>query len=77
MTITSSAHLARIYERLIDIYGEPKNNPDYDPLGGLIGTILSQHPSDTNSERAYQQLTATFPTWEAVRDGLSTSPGQS
>ena len=37
-------------------YGEPKNEPDYDPLGGLVGTILSQHTSDTNSGRAYEQL---------------------
>lgn len=65
---TPSIHLARIYELLIATYGEPKNEPDYDPLGGLIGTILSQHTSDINSERAYQQLIATFPTWEEVRD---------
>jgi endonuclease III len=70
MTIstTPAAHLARIYELLIATYGEPKNEPDYDPLGGLIGTILSQHTSDINSERAYQQLIAAFPTWEEVRD---------
>ena len=70
MTIstTPASHLARIYELLIVTYGEPKNEPDYDPLGGLIGTILSQHTSDINSERAYQQLIAAFPTWEEVRD---------
>ena len=68
MTSTSSEHLARIYELLLDTYGEPQNDPDYDPLGGLIGTILSQHTSDINSERAYKQLVAVFPTWEAVRD---------
>ena len=65
---TPAAHLARIYELLIVTYGKPKNEPDYDPLGGLIGTILSQHTSDINSERAYQQLIAAFPTWEEVRD---------
>ena len=68
ISITPSIHLARVYELLIATYGEPKNQPDYDPLGGLIGTILSQHTSDINSERAYQQLVATFPTWEQVRD---------
>ena len=66
--ITPSAHLAHIYELLVATYGEPKNEPDFDPLGGLVGTILSQHTSDINSERAYQQLVATFPTWEEVRD---------
>jgi len=70
MTTTTkpSIHLARVYELLIATYGEPKNDPDHDPLGGLVGTILSQHTSDINSDRAYQQLIDTFPTWEEVRD---------
>jgi len=68
MSITLAAHLARIYDLLIATYGEPRNEPDFDPVGGLIGTILSQHTSDINSERAYKQLVAAFPTWEAVRD---------
>lgn len=67
-SITQSVHLARVYELLIATYGEPKNEPDFDPLGGLVGTILSQHTSDINSGRAYQQLVDTFPTWEEVRD---------
>src|ERR1700738_986575 len=69
--MTPSVHLARVYELLIATYGEPKNVPDYDPLGGLIGTILSQHTSDINSGRAYQQLVAAFPTWESVRDAAT------
>src|SRR5947209_4931930 len=68
ISITPTAHLTRVYEALLDTYGEPKNEPDYDPLGGLVGTILSQHTSDINSGRAYQQLVATFPGWEIVRD---------
>ncbi len=68
MSITLAAHLARIYDLLIATYGEPCNEPDFDPVGGLIGTILSQHTSDINSERAYKQLVETFTTWEAVRD---------
>src|SRR6266487_2032939 len=66
--IRPTKHLVKVYELLIRTYGEPKNEPDYEPLGGLIGTILSQHTSDINSERAYQQLITTFPTWEEVRD---------
>ncbi|HYX51402.1 MAG TPA: hypothetical protein VE843_16770, partial [Ktedonobacteraceae bacterium] len=61
-------HLVRVYELLVRTYGEPKNEPDYDPLGGLVSTILSQHTSDINSGRAYEQLITTFPTWEDVRD---------
>src|SRR5215469_11724798 len=68
LATTPAAHLARIYELLIATYGEPKNEPDYDPLGGLIATILSQHTSDVNSERAYRQLITAYPTWEEVRD---------
>ena len=68
ITIRPTQHLVRVYELLIRTYGEPKNEPDYDPLGGLIGTILSQHTSDTNSDRAYKHLVETFPTWEDVRD---------
>ncbi len=70
MSITRrpTEHLVRVYELLVQTYGEPKNEPDYDPLGGLVGTILSQHTSDTNSGRAYEQLITTFPTWEDVRD---------
>ncbi len=66
--IRPTLHLIRVYEALVAAYGTPQNEPDYDPLGGLIGTILSQHTSDINSERAYRQLIAAFPTWEQVRD---------
>jgi endonuclease III len=68
ISITPTKHLVRVYELLLRTYGEPKNEPDYDPLGGLVGTVLSQHTSDINSDRAYKQLVATFPTWEDVRD---------
>jgi endonuclease-3 len=66
--IKPTKHLVRVYALLLRTYGEPKNEPDYDPLGGLVGTILSQHTSDANSGRAYKQLVTTFPTWEDVRD---------
>jgi endonuclease-3 len=69
ISLRPTLHLTHVYELLIATYGEPRNEPDYDPLGGLIGTILSQHTSDINSGRAYQQLIAAFPTWEEVRDG--------
>lgn len=37
-----------------------------DPLGTLVDTILSQHTSDTNRDRAFARLRARFPTWEAL-----------
>ena len=67
-SIIPTLHLAHVYELLLTTYGKPENEPDYDPLGGLVGTILSQHTSDINSGRAYEQLVAAFPTWEEVRD---------
>jgi endonuclease III len=66
--IRPTIHLTHVYNALIAAYGTPQNDPDYNPLGGLVGTILSQHTSDINSERAYQQLISAFPTWEEVRD---------
>jgi endonuclease-3 len=66
--ITVPPKLERIYALLVQAYGKLALRPDGDPLGGLVGTILSQHTSDVNSARAYQQLVATFPTWEQVRD---------
>ncbi len=68
ITVRSARNLVKVYELLVQTYGKPMNEPDYDPLGGLIGTILSQHTSDTNSNRAFEQLIARFPTWEDVRD---------
>src|SRR3982750_4435356 len=54
--------------RLLSYYGRPVWEARYAPLDELIGTILSQHTSDINSERAFASLSATFATWEAVRD---------
>jgi endonuclease III len=34
----------------------------------VIATVLSQHTSDVNSERAFAQLKAEFPSWEQVAD---------
>ena len=62
------AKVTRIYEILVATYGIPPWDPSGDALGELIATILSQHTSDINSDRAYRQLRATFPTWEQVRD---------
>ncbi|HEY7126040.1 MAG TPA: endonuclease III [Ktedonobacterales bacterium] len=66
--ITPPPKLERIYHLLLRAYGKPEWKPDGNALGGLVGTILSQHTSDVNSERAYRQLVTTFPTWEEVRD---------
>jgi len=49
-------------------YGELEWRPRIDPLSELVLTILSQNTSDTNRDRAYDQMKARFSTWEAVLD---------
>jgi endonuclease-3 len=56
----------RIHRRLLAEYGEPVWHPHHEPLDELVLTILSQNTSDANSGRAYAQLRARYPTWEAV-----------
>ena len=60
-------HMAVADAALAREYGDRKLRPDGDPLGGLVGTVLSQNTSDLNSGRAYTSLRLRFPTWEAVR----------
>ncbi|MBV9581360.1 MAG: endonuclease III [Chloroflexi bacterium] len=67
-TKNTTALIRWVHWRLIQHYGEPEWETRYAPLEELVGTILSQHTSDVNSGRAFQALTATYATWEAVRD---------
>lgn len=48
-------------------YGKHDWKPAHRPLDELILTILSQHTSDINSGRAFQELRQRFPTWDTVR----------
>lgn len=57
-----------IHEALIELYGDREWHARLDPIGELVSTILSQNTNDVNRDRAYGQLRARFPTWEAVRD---------
>jgi endonuclease III len=57
-----------VHRRLLDYYGRPEAEDRYTPLEELIGTILSQHTSDVNSERAFASLMSAFSSWEDVRD---------
>jgi endonuclease-3 len=57
-----------VYERLVATYGALVLQPSGEPLDELIGTILSQSTTDTNSGRAYEQLRRIYPTWEELLD---------
>src|SRR5438477_7791153 len=65
---TPAAKIPPIYQALLAVYGQPTWRAHHPPLDELILTILSQHTSDVNSERAFAQLRAAFPAWEDVRD---------
>jgi endonuclease-3 len=51
---------------LTEEYGPFENEPRLDPAHELTFTILSQHTSDRNSERAFRNLMNEFGTLEAV-----------
>src|SRR5438128_1306189 len=43
-----------------------------DPLDELVLTVLSQHTSDLNADRAFGSLRAAYPSWQAVVDAPAT-----
>jgi endonuclease-3 len=58
--------IEEVIELLEQEYGPRSWQPDRDPIDVLIGTILSQNTSDTNSGGAFASLKASFDSWEAV-----------
>ncbi|MBC7807661.1 MAG: endonuclease III [Akkermansiaceae bacterium] len=59
---------ALVCDRLDDEYGILEWRSHGEPLGALVMTILSQHTSDKNSERAYDNLRNAYATWDDVRE---------
>ncbi|HEU4735634.1 MAG TPA: DNA lyase, partial [Solirubrobacterales bacterium] len=57
-----------IRDRLRAMYGRPVNEPHREPIAELVRTVLSQHTSDLNRDRAFAGLRARFPAWDEVRD---------
>jgi endonuclease III len=55
-----------VHRRLVRYFGELLPPRRTDPLDELILTVLSQHTSDRNAERAFESLRAAFPTWDLV-----------
>lgn len=56
---------------LASTYGHLSWRPRMDPTSELVQTILSQHTSDINSERAFSDLCRDFATWDAVVEASS------
>jgi endonuclease III len=55
-----------VLNRLRKRYGELLPPRRSDPLEELVLTVLSQHTSDVNAERAFESLRVAFPTWDEV-----------
>jgi endonuclease III len=65
-----------IRDRLRAMYGRPVNQPHRQPIDELVRTVLSQHTSDGNRDRAFASLQERFPRWEEVRDAPVTEVEQ-
>ncbi len=51
---------------LSDAYGSPEWKPRMEPLDELIFTVLTQHTSDLNAERAFSRMRRVYPAWSDV-----------
>ncbi len=58
----------KVHRTLLDFYGEPEWRNPLPPVDELVSTILSQNTNDVNRDKAFDNLTASFPSWEAARD---------
>lgn len=61
----------KVHERLLEFYGEPVWRNPLPAIDELVSTILSQNTNDLNRDRAFNALRAKFPTWEEVRDAMT------
>jgi endonuclease-3 len=63
------AFVLEVHRRLSEVYGSGiKYFHDLDPLSELVSALLSHRTRNSNSAKAYHNLKARFPNWEAVRD---------
>ncbi|HEY9908301.1 MAG TPA: hypothetical protein V6D18_11940 [Thermosynechococcaceae cyanobacterium] len=68
-TIALQQQSITVHDRLCQVYGCPVAYfHNLDPLSELISALLSHRTKNRDSDRAFKQLQAVFPTWEAVRD---------
>ena len=57
-----------VMQLLGEEYGSVSWAPRFDPASELVYTILSQHTSDTNSERAFRNLVGRFGSLDSIAD---------
>ncbi len=66
MTTALGTRIGRDLDLLEKAFGRPRPGRRLPPLDELILTILSQHTSDVNRDRAYRELRRRFPSWSGV-----------
>jgi endonuclease-3 len=66
--LSPAEKVGKVYDVLAAYYGDLEWRASTDPLSELILTILSQHTSDHNRDRAFESMRRRFPTWKEVRD---------
>jgi len=68
MTTPGQEGIRAVQRRLRAHQGAFVPKPLLPIIDEVVATVLSQHTSDANSERAFAQLKERFPTWEQVAD---------
>jgi len=68
MTVLVQDDIAEVQRRLRATQGDFTPKPLLPVIDELVATVLSQHTSDVNSDRAFAQLKARFPSWEQIAD---------
>ena len=68
MITPSPEDIRQVQRRLRAEQGRFVPKPVLPVIDEIVATVLSQHTSDINSERAFAQLKNRFPTWDEVTD---------
>ena len=68
MTAPGEGRIREVQRRLRVEQGAFAPKPVLPVIDEVVATVLSQHTSDTNSERAFAQLKERFSSWEQVAD---------
>ena len=66
MTAPGTAGIREVHRRLRAHQGRFIPKPVLPVIDEIVATVLSQHTSDINSERAFGQLKKAFPSWAQV-----------
>jgi endonuclease-3 len=66
MTAPGKGRIREVQRRLRAEQGAFAPKPVLPVIDEVVATVLSQHTSDTNSERAFARLKERFPSWEQV-----------